>query len=502
MMNYLNLYVIKIFSLLFLLNTINASARIDEVLQIANNFIEVKEKNVSINNYILDTQNEIDNFYIFNLNPSGYIIVSAQKNIIPIIAFSFEDSFDLNDLAPQLYQIIDDYRENIYQTVSNNISNVSISELWVKYLNNDIQNRDFRNVSPLISANWNQGGQWNNQCPGNALVGCVAVAMGQVMYYWKHPMQGTGYSQYFDQDYGPISVNFEDYTYNFDNMFDNQATEDSQLLLYHAGVSVNMDYSESGSGASVCWEGPSSEDALENHFNFISDAGCEAKLNYTDEEWSHLLKEQLDNGWPIIYRGYGENDGPGHAWNIDGYEDDYFHCNWGWGGSSNGYFYFNNLNCSGFSFIESQAALINIFPQGIATPIALFDYQMDNFTISFNDLSSQINENSIVNWNWDFGDENFSNEVSPVHTFLDYGIFEVSLIITDNYGQDSTPHIEIINLLSGDLNSDLSVDVIDVIVLVNLILDNELEYTEEADLNGDGILTVLDIVILISSILN
>ena len=140
MMNYLNLYVIKIFSLLFLLNAINASARIDEVLQIANNFIEVKEKNVSINNYILDTQNEIDNFYIFNLNPTGYIIVSAQKNIIPIIAFSFEDSFDLNDLAPQLYQIIDDYRENIYQTVSNNISNASILELWVKYLNNDIQN--------------------------------------------------------------------------------------------------------------------------------------------------------------------------------------------------------------------------------------------------------------------------------------------------------------------------------------------------------------------------
>ena len=113
-----------------------------------------------------------------------------------------------------------------------------------------------------------------------------------------------------------------------------------------------------------------------------------------------------------------------------------------------------------------------------------------------------INENSIVNWNWDFGDENFSNEVSPIHTFLDYGIFEVSLIITDNYGQDSTPHIEIINLLSGDLNSDLSVDVIDVIILVNLILDNELEYTEEADLNDDGVLTVLDIVILISSILN
>ena len=81
-------------------------------------------RNQDIDNYILDTQNEIDNFYIFNLNPKGYIIVSAQKNIIPIIAFSFEHNLDLNDLAPQLYQIIDDYRENIYKTVSDNISNV------------------------------------------------------------------------------------------------------------------------------------------------------------------------------------------------------------------------------------------------------------------------------------------------------------------------------------------------------------------------------------------
>jgi hypothetical protein len=263
-----------------------------------------------------------------------------------------------------------------------------------------------------------------------------------------------------------------------------------------------MDYSESASGASVCWEGPSSQYALENHFNFISDIKCDSKLNYNDEEWSTILKDQLDNGWPIIYRGYQANDGPGHAWNIDGYDGEYFHCNWGWGGSSNGYFYFNNLNGSGFSFIESQAALINIFPKGIAPAIALFDYSINDFTVSFNDLSSQINENSIIEWKWDFGDGNSSFDISPNHTFSNNGLFDVSLIITDNYGQDSSPHIEIINLLLGDLNNDLSVDVIDVIILVNLILDNNQLNNEDADFNNDDNLTVLDIVLLISTILN
>ena len=141
------------------------------------------------------------------------------------------------------------------------------------------------------------------------------------MYYWKNPIQPEGYAQYYDEQFGPIGAIFDNYSYNYDNMLDDQATEDSQLLLYHAGIAVNMDYSYSGSGASVCWEGPSAEDALSSHFNFIDEAGCESKLNYNDDEWSSLIKEQIDNGWPIIYRGYEENDGGGHAWNIDGYQD-------------------------------------------------------------------------------------------------------------------------------------------------------------------------------------
>ena len=498
MINCLKKYVIKI---ILLLGIVNGEVSIEEASAVAKNFIQSKNNHL-INSFYIDNKNGIDNFYVFSLKPKGFIIVSAQKNTIPIIAYGFEYDINLENLPPQLSPILDDYRDNIYYSVSNNIVNDMVEDLWYSYLNNSVLNRNHRSVNPLITANWNQGGQWNNECPGNALVGCVAVAMGQVMYYWKHPVQGSGYSQYYDQNYGPIAVNFEDYTYDFDNMLDNQATLDSQLLLYHAGVSVNMDYSESGSGASVCWENPSSEAALEQNFNFIDNIGCESKLNYNDEEWAMILKDQLDNGWPIIYRGYQENDGPGHAWNIDGYDNDYYHCNWGWGGSSNGYFYFNNLNGSGFSFIESQAALINIFPKGIPPVVALFDYSIDASTISFTDLSTLVNENFISSWNWNFGDGNLSFDDSPTHTFQSNEIFEVSLIVTDEFGQDSEPHIELINLLIGDLNNDLAIDIIDVVIIVNLILDNQINDNFDADLNMDGLLTVLDIVILINAILN
>jgi hypothetical protein len=327
--------------------------------------------------------------------------------------------------------------------------------------------------------------------------------MGQVMYYWQHPPQGEGYSQYYDPEYGVISVNFDEFNYNFDNMFDNNPTEDSQLLLYHAGVAVHMDYSPWGSGASVCWDGPSAQYALDNHFGFNDIVTCEVKINYTDEEWEILMKDQLDRGWPVVYRGY--SDDAGHAWNIDGYQDNYYHCNWGWGGSANGYFYFDNLNAGGYNFIESQAALLNIIPDNIYPPTALFDFQINDLSAQFNDLSQLVNTDEIVSWEWSFGDGDISIDISPSHTYAEFGNYNVSLTIMNEFGLHSMPHFEDIELLDlfGDINNDYSVNIVDIVQLVSIILSNDINQNfEVCDLNMDLEINILDVIILIQIILD
>jgi len=51
------------------------------------------------------------------------------------------------------------------------------------------------------------------------------------------------------------------------------------------------------------------------------------------------------------------------AFNLDGYQGtNYFHFNWGWSGSYNGYFYLNNLNPGGDNFTNGQGAIINLYP--------------------------------------------------------------------------------------------------------------------------------------------
>ena len=75
-----------------------------------------------------------------------------------------------------------------------------------------------------------------------------------------------------------------------------------------------------------------------------------------------VLQSDLDDNQPIIYVGYS-NEG-GHAWNIDGYQDDYFHSNFGWGGSNNGYYLLSAMN----GFNSGQGALINIVPEVLDEP--------------------------------------------------------------------------------------------------------------------------------------
>jgi len=263
-----------------------------------------------------------------------------------------------------------------------------------------------------------------------------------------------------------------------------------------------MNYSQWASGASVCWEGPSAQHALDYHFRYNDDITCEVKINYSEDDWELLIKNQLDRGWPIIYRGY--SDDSGHAWNVDGYEDDFYHCNWGWGGSSNGYFYFDNLNGGGYNFIDNQAALLNIIPDNLLAPVALFDFNIHELSVEFNDLSFIVNSDEVSSWNWSFGDGNFSSEQSPIHIYQDYGEYQVSLTVQNSYGLDSFPHIEnvVITNYFGDINEDLSINVLDIIDLFNFILANESSNSLDYDLNFDGTINILDIIILVQLIIN
>ncbi len=305
-------------------------------------------------------------YYVFNKPGGGFVLIAADDNYYPILGYSLENNFITTNQPSNVAQWLDKYAQDILILTKNKKVHKD-AYLW-EYYNKPLNifkeqiNLDDKNsniVNPLTQhIKWDQGKDWNEFCPededgpgGRVYAGCVATAMSIIMKYWNYPPRGVG-NHFYVSNYGELFVNFEETTYMWNEMDTVEPTSASALLMYHAGVSVNMIYSPNDSGAY-------SEDvpyAMEAHFDYAP-ATYAYKNTYSLLKWKNeILKPQLDDGKPIFYFGAGD---VGHAFVCDGYDEyDYFHFNFGWSGYNNGFYSLSDVG--GFS--SSQGAIVDIFP--------------------------------------------------------------------------------------------------------------------------------------------
>ena len=301
-------------------------------------------------------------FYIFHLDSKGFILVSGDSLIAPILGYSFKNQYKSEGIPSNILYLFDSYVEQLNQQKILNVIDDDVMLLWEKYFTPVDYEQESRDVSPLILAQFDQDSYWNSACPedsqgpgGHALVGCVAVSMAQIMHYWQYPTVGSGSSGY-TSNYGYLEADYSASNYNYASMPNTSSnSSETQELLYHCGVSVEMDYGPDGSGAYSLGGNPSSEYALQEYFSYSNEISTHNINDFSESVI--ILKNELDNGRPFIQRGC-DDDGC-HAWNIDGYNDsDYFHNNWGWGGWNNGYFLLDYLD----GYTSDLKALIHITP--------------------------------------------------------------------------------------------------------------------------------------------
>lgn len=86
----------------------------------------------------------------------------------------------------------------------------------------------------------------------------------------------------------------------------------------------------------------------------------------TSLDWDSLIIAHLDRRMPLYYAGWSVPNDQGHAFVCDGYQGtDYFHFNFGWSGSFDGYFYIDNLTPGGNNFNLAQELIINCYPDTV-----------------------------------------------------------------------------------------------------------------------------------------
>lgn len=296
---------------------------------------------------------------------TAFVIVSATRKAFPIIAWSDESGFA--DPMPEPVQAYFNWvSEQLIDADKMRTVNSEVENAWLSLeATGDLPDNNRSAISPLLSSTWDQGCYYNGLCPPatggpceKCYAGCVATAMGQVMYYHQYPAQGQGSHIYGTGTYSNLSADFGATTYDWASMPASIDADHYEIarLLYHCGVSVNMGYAPDGSGASTI----DSRDAFVNYFRYADYAFHSEKSMFPDQEWYNLIENELLSRRPIMYRGFGSG---GHAFVLDGMDNsNHFHFNWGWSGYYNGYFYLSNLNPGGADFTSDQAGIFAVEP--------------------------------------------------------------------------------------------------------------------------------------------
>lgn len=293
-------------------------------------------------------------FYVFNMTEKGgFVIVSNESRSRPIIGFSETGKFDADNMPDNMRAWLQGYADEIAwlkkqpvvetATVTKNSKTRAGSHVTTE-------------IKPLVKTQWNQRAPYNNLCPEyisgeRSVTGCVATAMAQVMKYHKCPEDPTAVIPGYTTDsYGiDLTKGLPATTFNWTNMKNTYTGTETEVeatavatLMQYCGYSVKMDYGPS-SGSNTL----NVADALKKYFDYnATTTTFVTRSYYTNDKWTDLIYHELANKRPVVYG--GQSSGGGHEFVCDGYkyEDgkDYFHINWGWGGSNDEYYLLSVLN--------------------------------------------------------------------------------------------------------------------------------------------------------------
>lgn len=278
------------------------------------------------------TASPSDAYYVFNNDAGGFVIIAGDDAVTPVLGYTSTGSFDAENLPDGLKDLLKSYERQI-------------AALGDSYVANQTATRAaFTGEKLLNTAKWNQDDPFNKYTPYNYPVGCVATAGAIVMKYHGYPDKGTG-SHSYTWNGQTRSASFE-HTYDWANMpakYDKTNAADFDgvaRLMADLGVAVEMKYDKSGSGAYI----GNLVTALQKYYGYSKLSHLMAIEDVGAEAWNGRLRDEIDANRPVLYAASDANTGGGHAFVIDGYKDESFSVNWGWGGYCDGFYKIGALN--------------------------------------------------------------------------------------------------------------------------------------------------------------
>lgn len=306
-----------------------------------------------------NAEEDMKPYYVFDRgHQEGFVIVAGDDEVAEtILGYCHSGSFVYDEMPPNMLEWLEGYAKEIEDFQANRSNSADNSSEGMEETPAIHRVPTHPAIQPLVTSKWNQGDPYNQECPmyftlGRSVTGCVATAYAQILYYHRSKMvtetqaDMPAYDTWTEHPtYGKLHVEGipAGSPIDWDNMTDTYGSNSTGLqkkavaqLMHYCGVAVNMDYTNSSSGA----YSSSVADALKNYFGF----GNSVKYitNLSDDEWDEVIYNELACQRPIYIS--GSNPSGGHAFVCDGYDGNrHYHINWGWGGQSDDYYYLSNL---------------------------------------------------------------------------------------------------------------------------------------------------------------
>ncbi len=338
-------------------------------------------------------------YYIYNAQDGqGYVIVSGDERAREILGYSETGSLYEETMPCGMKMLLDLYAQEI-ESLDDNAS-LSAPALAPK----KVAATDSRvNVSTLMSCQWGQSSPYNGQCPKygsrNCIVGCAATATSQVMYYWGHQrgydLPATAIPAYTTRNLGLRCEELPATTFDWASMRDAASSDAAAAkLCRYVGQALEMDY---GTSASEAW-GSDIGIVYRDYFGYDQHTRLVFRQDYDYDTFEQMIYDEMAAGRPVVITGsYINSDGSswgGHSFVCDGYQSSngYYHINWGWNGSNDGYFPLSSLNSSlnAYGSSNTTGKGFDIYLNcviGIQPPVEGHEYEEEESRAAIVDMS-------------------------------------------------------------------------------------------------------------------
>lgn len=354
----------------------------------------------------------------------GYVIVSGDERMIPVLGYSDSDVQNDGQIPPALLEMMEQYRTEWEYVRKEPVGTLKPRGGQVTAPVTDV-------VAPLLSTAWDQRPPYNRLCPqigpARTVTGCSATAIAQVMNYYKYPEHGNGSVSYTTDTYQlPVSFDYDSIAFDWDHLqnsydnspFINQYTNAVSTLMYGCGAAFRTDYTTDASGASDL----NVLLGLVRYLGYDSDLAISFRDRMPSDEWDRVIKDEIDSSRPVPF--FGTTDyNEGHMFVADGYENRdgtlYFHINWGWGGYCDGNYATSSLHPDGYGiggsqrpYSRNQRILLGCYPENGTADRAGY-LQGDRMRLSsLNCIPGKKSEISVILENlYSYGAKDFDGEI-------------------------------------------------------------------------------------------